>query len=178
MGLYSVFWGRLFYESWYSWHHLRKCDVTDGVSWKLIAFSWRRKKPEKMECGEFTGVHLPNFSVTPALLLNADSDGIMKDSKKCLLKQILMLTYQLPNNIRKVVTIMGQQAFRKCIIHGIVPGKHCSYRSWINNTIVMPHLSSLLIRKTEYVSEQMYKWRQVLTWILCKEQKVPATFIT
>ena len=98
--------------------------MTDGVSWKLISFTCRRKKPEKMECGKFTGVHLPNFSVNPALLLNPDPEGIMKDSKKCLLKQILMLTYQLPNNTRKVVTIMGQQTFRKCVIHGIVPGKH------------------------------------------------------
>ena len=37
---------------------------------------------------------------------------------------LCMLTYQLPNNIRKVVTVMGQQTFRKCIIHGIVPRKH------------------------------------------------------
>lgn len=85
-----------------------------------------------MEYGELAGVHLllPDLSVTPGLLLNHSSEGTMKNSEKCLFKQNFTLAYQLPNNIKNVgnVTIKGQQHFRKCITHGIVPGKHQSYR--------------------------------------------------
>lgn len=121
----ALFRGRFFCESQYSWHHLRKCDETNWMSWKPITFEWRRKWQLRMEYTELRGIHLLRLMHWDLrLLLDPHSKDTINISKRGLIQQTLILAYQVSNRTRR---IHGETRckwnFRKGTTNGIVRGK-------------------------------------------------------